>query len=48
VRDGIEDKRNLLVAEMLRYFGETRPALAVRWAVGRLPSSGYRRSLYES
>jgi hypothetical protein len=33
VRDEIEDKRNLLIAEMLRYFGETRPALAARWAV---------------
>jgi hypothetical protein len=33
VRDGIKDKRNLLIAEMLRYFGETRPALAARWEV---------------
>jgi hypothetical protein len=33
VRDGIEGKRTLLVAEMLRYFGETRHALAARWAV---------------
>jgi hypothetical protein len=33
VGNGIEDKRNLLIAEMLRYFGETRPALAARWAV---------------
>src|SRR5258707_14349202 len=33
MRDEIEDKGNLLVAGMLRCFGETRPALAARWAV---------------
>jgi uncharacterized membrane protein YqiK len=29
--DGIERKRQLLAAELLRYFGETCPALAARW-----------------
>ena len=31
--DGIDGKRNLLVEEMLRYFGETCPALAARCQV---------------
>ena len=30
MHDGIDGKRNLLVEEMLRYFGETCPALAAR------------------
>jgi uncharacterized membrane protein YqiK len=29
--DGTERKRQLLAAELLRYFGETCPALAARW-----------------
>ena len=33
VRDGLEGKRNLLAGEMLRYFGETCPALAARCEV---------------
>ncbi len=33
LHDGIEGKRNLLVEEMLRYFGETCPALAARCEV---------------
>jgi len=33
VHDGIEGKRNLLAEEMLRYFGETCPALAERCEV---------------
>ena len=30
MHEGIDGKRNLLVEEMLRYFGETCPALAAR------------------
>ena len=30
MHDGIDGKRNLLAEEMLRYFGETCPALAAR------------------
>ncbi len=33
MHDGIDGKRNLLVEEMLRYFGETCPALAARCEV---------------
>jgi hypothetical protein len=33
VDDGIEGKRNLLAEEILRYFGETCPALAARCEV---------------
>jgi hypothetical protein len=33
VRDEIDGKRNLLVEEMLRYFGETCPVLAARCEV---------------
>ena len=40
MHDGIDGKRNLLVEEMLRYFGETCPALAARCeiAIIGLPS----------
>jgi hypothetical protein len=33
VQNGIDGKRNLLAEEMLRYFGETCPALAPRYEV---------------
>ena len=33
VRDGLEGKRNLLAAEMLRYFGETCPTLVAHWEI---------------
>ena len=38
--DRLEDKRQLLAAELQRYFGETCPALAARWeaAIIDLPS----------
>jgi hypothetical protein len=31
--DAVESKRQLLAAELQRYFGETCPALATRWEV---------------
>jgi hypothetical protein len=36
VHNGIGGKRNLLAEEMLRYFGETCPALVAREVAGRL------------
>jgi len=44
MQKGIDGKRNLLAEEMLRYFGETCPALV---GVARSRSSVYRCSLDE-